>query len=247
MGGLTQAPLLVLPTDTKLGPEAFWFNSGLEAMATQMSESYYILRPEVVESYMYLWRQTHNPIYREWGWDVVMVSGGGGGGRNVARTPLPAGPVGGGGAHAAGGGWAEWAAGVGCCPQNPPPSSPPPAPVPRTGVGRRTAPPAPLSWLRDPWHCRCAVGAARSFPSKPGTTSTVPGPESWGDSVAEESRLSWVGPCPLPPAPHQPQRIVVGGGCSGQVGVCLPEKPPGPGRFMGDASGLGSVPHAHQG
>lgn len=49
-------------------------------MATQLSESYYILRPEVVESYMYLWRQTHNPVYREWGWDVVMVSGPGWGG-----------------------------------------------------------------------------------------------------------------------------------------------------------------------
>nr|XP_008263874.3 mannosyl-oligosaccharide 1,2-alpha-mannosidase IC [Oryctolagus cuniculus] len=58
-------------SDTKLGPEAFWFNSGREAVATQLSESYYILRPEVVESYMYLWRQTHNPIYREWGWEVV--------------------------------------------------------------------------------------------------------------------------------------------------------------------------------
>ena len=51
-------------------------------MATQTSESYYILRPEVVESYMYLWRQTHDPIYREWGWEAVMVSGGG-------RWPLP--------------------------------------------------------------------------------------------------------------------------------------------------------------
>lgn len=71
---LTQALWLVIPTDTKLGPEAFWFNSGREAVATQLSESYYILRPEVVESYMYLWRQTHNPIYREWGWEVVMVS-----------------------------------------------------------------------------------------------------------------------------------------------------------------------------
>ncbi|XP_059996995.1 mannosyl-oligosaccharide 1,2-alpha-mannosidase IC isoform X2 [Lagenorhynchus albirostris] len=58
---------------TKLGPEAFWFNSGREAVATQTSESYYILRPEVVESYMYLWRQTHDPIYREWGWEVVMA------------------------------------------------------------------------------------------------------------------------------------------------------------------------------
>ncbi|KAM6172287.1 mannosyl-oligosaccharide 1,2-alpha-mannosidase IC [Erethizon dorsatum] len=60
-------------SDTKLGPEAFWFNSGREAVATQLSESYYILRPEVVESYMYLWRQTHDPTYREWGWDVVMA------------------------------------------------------------------------------------------------------------------------------------------------------------------------------
>ncbi|XP_054427732.1 mannosyl-oligosaccharide 1,2-alpha-mannosidase IC [Pteronotus mesoamericanus] len=58
-------------SDTKLGPEAFWFNSGREAVSTQLSESYYILRPEVVESYMYLWRQTHNPVYREWGWEVV--------------------------------------------------------------------------------------------------------------------------------------------------------------------------------
>lgn len=66
---------MVIPTDTKLGPEAFWFNAGREAVATQLSESYYILRPEVVESYMYLWRQTHNPIYREWGWEVVTVSG----------------------------------------------------------------------------------------------------------------------------------------------------------------------------
>lgn len=65
-------------------------------MATQLSESYYILRPEVVESYMYLWRQTHNPVYREWGWEVVMVSGrgwagqleGGWGGLNGWQVPL---------------------------------------------------------------------------------------------------------------------------------------------------------------
>lgn len=75
VGSLTKALWLLIPTDTKLGPEAFWFNSGREAVATQLSESYYILRPEVVESYMYLWRQTHDPIYREWGWEVVMVSG----------------------------------------------------------------------------------------------------------------------------------------------------------------------------
>lgn len=69
-------------------------------MATQLSESYYILRPEVVESYMYLWRQTHNPVYREWGWEVVMVSGRGwaglgwAAGRRVGRLKRVAGAPG---------------------------------------------------------------------------------------------------------------------------------------------------------
>ncbi|XP_064028929.1 mannosyl-oligosaccharide 1,2-alpha-mannosidase IC isoform X1 [Pogoniulus pusillus] len=58
-------------SDTKLGPEAFRFDAGSEAMATRLSERYYILRPEVVESYMYLWRLTHEPKYRQWGWEVV--------------------------------------------------------------------------------------------------------------------------------------------------------------------------------
>ncbi|XP_074832252.1 mannosyl-oligosaccharide 1,2-alpha-mannosidase IC [Carettochelys insculpta] len=58
-------------SDTKLGPEAFRFDSGTEAMASRLSERYYILRPEVVESYMYMWRLTHDPKYRQWGWEVV--------------------------------------------------------------------------------------------------------------------------------------------------------------------------------
>lgn len=92
--GPDPGPLVGRSTDTKLGPEAFWFNSGKEAVATQLSESYYILRPEVVESYMYLWRQTHNPIYREWGWEVVMVSGlGWAGGRWVGRLKRVAGAL----------------------------------------------------------------------------------------------------------------------------------------------------------
>ncbi|NXV01905.1 MA1C1 mannosidase, partial [Cettia cetti] len=60
-------------SDTKLGPEAFRFDAGSEAMATRLSERYYILRPEVVESYMYLWRLTHDPKYRHWGWEVVQA------------------------------------------------------------------------------------------------------------------------------------------------------------------------------
>lgn len=58
---------------TKLGPEAFRFDSGAEATATRLSDRYYILRPEVIESYMYMWRLTHDPKYREWGWEAVEV------------------------------------------------------------------------------------------------------------------------------------------------------------------------------
>ncbi|XP_058051023.1 mannosyl-oligosaccharide 1,2-alpha-mannosidase IC isoform X2 [Ahaetulla prasina] len=60
-------------SDTNLGPEAFRFDSGTEAMATRLSDRYYILRPEVVESYFYLWRLTHDPKYREWGWEAVQA------------------------------------------------------------------------------------------------------------------------------------------------------------------------------
>ncbi|MBN3297715.1 MA1C1 mannosidase, partial [Amia calva] len=56
---------------TKLGPEAFRFDTGAEATATRLSDRYYILRPEVVESYLYMWRLTHDPKYRQWGWEAV--------------------------------------------------------------------------------------------------------------------------------------------------------------------------------
>ncbi|TPX30256.1 hypothetical protein SmJEL517_g06146 [Synchytrium microbalum] len=32
---------------------------------------YYILRPETIESIFYMWRFTHDPIYREWGWEIA--------------------------------------------------------------------------------------------------------------------------------------------------------------------------------
>ncbi|KAM4796953.1 LOW QUALITY PROTEIN: mannosyl-oligosaccharide 1,2-alpha-mannosidase IC [Rhinophrynus dorsalis] len=60
-------------TDTKLGPEVFRFDSGAEATSSRSSERYYLLRPEVVESYVYLWRLTHNPKYRQWGWEIVQA------------------------------------------------------------------------------------------------------------------------------------------------------------------------------
>ncbi|XP_075453867.1 mannosyl-oligosaccharide 1,2-alpha-mannosidase IA [Ascaphus truei] len=60
-------------TTMKLGPEAFRFDGGVEAIATRQNEKYYILRPEVIETYMYLWRFTHDPKYRQWGWEAVQA------------------------------------------------------------------------------------------------------------------------------------------------------------------------------
>ncbi|XP_053310695.1 mannosyl-oligosaccharide 1,2-alpha-mannosidase IC [Spea bombifrons] len=60
-------------TETKLGPEVFRFDFGAEATSTRLSERYYLLRPEVAESYLYLWRLTHNSKYREWGWEIVQA------------------------------------------------------------------------------------------------------------------------------------------------------------------------------
>uniref|UniRef100_A0A673ZSJ9 alpha-1,2-Mannosidase n=1 Tax=Salmo trutta TaxID=8032 RepID=A0A673ZSJ9_SALTR len=60
-------------TTLKLGPEAFRFDGGVEAIATRQNEKYFILRPEVIETYMYMWRLTHDPKYREWGWEAVQA------------------------------------------------------------------------------------------------------------------------------------------------------------------------------
>ena len=56
----------------KLGPEAFRFG-GRDAVATQQNEKYYILRPEVVETYFVMWRLTKDPKYRQWGWEAVQA------------------------------------------------------------------------------------------------------------------------------------------------------------------------------
>lgn len=56
-----------------LGPETFVFSSRADAVAYGPSEKYYILRPEILESYFYLWRITHDPKYREWAWDFAQA------------------------------------------------------------------------------------------------------------------------------------------------------------------------------
>lgn len=59
--------------ETKLGPESFRFMEGLEAKALKQNEKYYILRPEVIETYFVLWRLTHDPKYRQWGWEATQA------------------------------------------------------------------------------------------------------------------------------------------------------------------------------
>lgn len=58
---------------TKLGPETFRFTDDIEAKAIKQNEKYYIQRPETIETYFYLWRFTHDPKYRDWGWEVVQA------------------------------------------------------------------------------------------------------------------------------------------------------------------------------
>jgi len=61
-------------TPTKIGPESFRFDSfGNEAVAIRRNEKYYILRPEVFETYFVLWRFTKDPKYRQWGWEAVQA------------------------------------------------------------------------------------------------------------------------------------------------------------------------------
>lgn len=60
-------------TATGLGPEAFRFTSTVEARSLRDSESYYILRPEVVEAWFYLWRVTGKQKYRDWCWEAVQA------------------------------------------------------------------------------------------------------------------------------------------------------------------------------
>ncbi|CAG9824004.1 unnamed protein product [Phaedon cochleariae] len=83
-------------SQTKLGPESFRFTEGSEARALKSSEKYYILRPEVIETYFYMYRLTKDEKYRDWGWEAVQaiekhckVSGGYTGIKNVyAEEPV---------------------------------------------------------------------------------------------------------------------------------------------------------------
>ena len=51
-------------TKTRIGPETFTFSDNSDKITSLSNERYYIQRPEVIESYFYLWRITKDPKYR---------------------------------------------------------------------------------------------------------------------------------------------------------------------------------------
>ncbi|XP_055352996.1 LOW QUALITY PROTEIN: mannosyl-oligosaccharide 1,2-alpha-mannosidase IA-like [Paramacrobiotus metropolitanus] len=61
-------------TSTGLGPESFRMDSADGYPAAIVSgNQQYSLRPEVTESYFYLWKFTGNSMYREWAWEAVQA------------------------------------------------------------------------------------------------------------------------------------------------------------------------------
>lgn len=58
-------------TKSHLCPETFVFSNRVEAVAFGLGDKYYILRPEILETYFYMWRYTHEQKYRDWAWDIV--------------------------------------------------------------------------------------------------------------------------------------------------------------------------------
>ena len=61
-------------TETRIGPESFHFETELtDAKALKPNEKPYLLRPEVVETYFYMWRLTHDPKWRQYGWEAVQA------------------------------------------------------------------------------------------------------------------------------------------------------------------------------
>ena len=57
---------------SKLSPEFITFRAGSD-FAAASSAAFYILRPETAESLFILHELTHEPIYREWGWQIFQA------------------------------------------------------------------------------------------------------------------------------------------------------------------------------
>ncbi|XP_022213636.2 mannosyl-oligosaccharide alpha-1,2-mannosidase IA [Drosophila obscura] len=60
-------------TPTKLGPEVLVFPNDAHDKASPHQKNRYMLYPDVVESYLVLWRLTHDVRYRSFGWQIVQA------------------------------------------------------------------------------------------------------------------------------------------------------------------------------
>lgn len=49
----------------------YFLLNNLKCVIYRRNERYYILRPEVIEGWFYMWRLTKDPKYRQWAWDAV--------------------------------------------------------------------------------------------------------------------------------------------------------------------------------
>lgn len=59
-------------SSTGLGPETAALTFSIKRGALSNNRKY-ILRPETIESYFYMWRITKDPIYRDWAWEAVQA------------------------------------------------------------------------------------------------------------------------------------------------------------------------------
>jgi len=63
-------------TATGLGPEICYFNilPGLrEDISIKPLDAHYLLRPEAIEAWFYMYRFTGDKQYQEWGWEVFQA------------------------------------------------------------------------------------------------------------------------------------------------------------------------------
>ncbi|VDM67954.1 unnamed protein product [Strongylus vulgaris] len=57
---------------TRIGPDLFYFNE-VDDATSKFGRNHYILRPEVIEGFFYLWRLTRKKMYRDWVWDAIQA------------------------------------------------------------------------------------------------------------------------------------------------------------------------------
>ena len=59
-------------TVSKLAPDLFDFTQdGMPGMSPTLKDRTYTYHPQPIETYLIIWRLTHNPKYRKWGSEIL--------------------------------------------------------------------------------------------------------------------------------------------------------------------------------